>query len=71
MFRSALADLGLGPTDVVMVGDDIYNDIAGAQGAGIPGVLLRTGKYREDLVAEAGIIPDAILDSVADLRELV
>ena len=30
-----------------MVGDDIVNDIEGAQAAGLTGVLVRTGKFRD------------------------
>lgn len=30
----------------VMVGDDIVNDVGGAQACGLAGVLVRTGKYR-------------------------
>ena len=29
-----------------MIGDDLHNDVAGAQSAGLRGVLVRTGKYR-------------------------
>ena len=29
-----------------MVGDDIVNDVLGAQAAGIRGVLVRTGKFQ-------------------------
>ena len=71
MFRSALADIGLDGAEVVMVGDDILSDVGGAQGAGIAGVLVETGKYRAELVAASGVTPDAVLDSVADLKTLL
>ena len=29
-----------------MIGDDLINDVGGAQSAGMCGVLVRTGKYR-------------------------
>ena len=29
-----------------MIGDDVVNDVGGAQGCGLAGVLVRTGKYR-------------------------
>jgi ribonucleotide monophosphatase NagD (HAD superfamily) len=49
-----------------MVGDDIRGDVDGAQQAGLRGVLVRTGKFREaDL--SLGIRPAAVLDSVVDL----
>ena len=30
----------------LMIGDDIVNDVGGAQACGLTGVLVRTGKYR-------------------------
>ena len=54
-----------------MVGDDVENDVLAAQALGITGVLVRTGKFREDDVARASGTPDHILDSVLDLPELL
>lgn len=70
-FDLALADLGLPRERVVMIGDDIVNDVQGAQRAGMKGVLVRTGKYREDLIARSGVVPDLVIDSIADLLELL
>jgi len=67
MFNAAVADMGLAASDVVMIGDDAYHDVAGAQGAGIRGVLVKTGKYRDALVASTGIKPDLVIDSIAVL----
>ncbi len=70
-FRMALADLGVAADKAVMIGDDIVNDVHGAQNLGISGVLVKTGKYREELVVASPIKPDAIIDSVAELMKLV
>lgn len=70
-FKSALASLGVEPDDAVMVGDDIEADVNGAQTCGIQGVLVRTGKYRPGVASERGFGPAAIIDSVADLPELL
>lgn len=67
MYRAALADLGLDAGDVVMIGDDIHHDVAGAQAAGIRGVLVKTGKYREEMIARSGVTPDLTIDSIAEL----
>ena len=67
MFRAALDTMGLPADAVVMIGDDVHADVAGAQAAGIRGVLVRTGKYRDRLVAASGVRPDAVIDSIADL----
>ena len=65
-YATAVADLGLEPGDVVMVGDDIRSDVEGAQRAGLAGVLVRTGKFASSDLA-GDIRPDAVLDSIADL----
>jgi len=66
-FRTALLGMGLRADEVVMVGDDIESDVGGAQRAGIRGILVKTGKYRDELVARSSVRPDYLLRSVADL----
>ncbi len=66
-FALALDDLNLPKTQVMMVGDDIDSDVGGAQTYGMKGLLVRTGKYRQEYVASSSITPDGILDSIADL----
>lgn len=69
-FDSALATLGISPEQTFMIGDDIKGDIGGAQGAGLSGLLVRTGKFRaSDL--EGDIRPDFVLDSIAQLPDLL
>lgn len=34
------------PGQALMIGDDLVNDVGGAQRCGIKGVQVRTGKYR-------------------------
>jgi ribonucleotide monophosphatase NagD (HAD superfamily) len=70
-FKAALDDLGCLPNDVVMVGDDLINDIGGAQSLGIKSVLVKTGKYRKKLLEKSDIVPDAIMDSIAELAILL
>jgi HAD superfamily hydrolase (TIGR01458 family) len=67
MFKAAVDDMKLSADDVVMIGDDVHHDVAGAQKAGIRGVLVKTGKYRDALVASTGIKPDLVIDSIAVL----
>jgi ribonucleotide monophosphatase NagD (HAD superfamily) len=70
-FELALQDMNLHPYQVAMVGDDIYSDIAGAHSAGMTGILVRTGKFREEILQNSPIRPDAIIDSIANLKEIV
>lgn len=71
MFKAAIDDIGLTPSDVVMIGDDIRQDVGGAQAAGIRGVLVKTGKYREALVGTSGVRPDLTIESIAVLAGIL
>ena len=65
-FKAALQLLPSEPSKVFMIGDDIVGDIKGSQLAGLKGILVRTGKFRNsDLTLD--IRPNAIIDSIADL----
>src|SRR5713101_8937612 len=66
-FEQALLTIGVQPQEAVMVGDDIENDISGAQRAGLHGVLVCTGKHNAQSPLLERIYPDVILPSVADL----
>ena len=67
-FEAAVRSLGLAADrSVAMVGDDLWSDVQGAQRAGLQGWLVRTGKFREDVLQGSGITPDRILASVTEL----
>jgi HAD superfamily hydrolase (TIGR01458 family) len=70
-FLRALHDIGAEPRDAAMVGDDIVTDIGGAQACGMKGILVKTGKYREETVRASGITPDLVIDSLADLPDYI
>ncbi|HMK16472.1 MAG TPA: TIGR01458 family HAD-type hydrolase, partial [Methanomicrobiales archaeon] len=70
-FAAALEGLGVPTPGAAMVGDDIETDIGGAQRCGIQGILVRTGKFREETLARSGIDPDFVIGSVADLPNLL
>lgn len=70
-FELALRELGTPADHAAMVGDDVEADVGGGMDAGLAGILVRTGKYREDLVSESGIEPTATVDSIADVPDLV
>jgi HAD superfamily hydrolase (TIGR01458 family) len=62
----------LSPRDVAMVGDDLWNDIRGAQKAGLRGVFVRSGKHGDAelarLAAErGGRGPDAVAPSITEV----
>jgi HAD superfamily hydrolase (TIGR01458 family) len=70
-FATALDALGADASAAVMVGDDIEADALAAQRAGLTGVLVRTGKYRRETLERAPGRPDHVIDSVADLPDLL
>ena len=55
--------------EAVTVGDDIENDVGGAQRAGMRGILVYTGKHSADSPLLERVQPDAILPSIVDLPE--
>lgn len=70
-FELALGDMGVRREEAVMIGDDIRTDVGGAQASGMRAVLVRTGKYRDDVLAGSGITPDLVIDSVAMVRRVI
>jgi len=70
-FNAALEMMGVQAGRAAMVGDDVVNDVLGAQAIGMTGVLVRTGKFRPaDLERPEGR-PDHVIDSFADLPSLL
>jgi len=70
-FRIALQDMGLTAEEAAIVGDDIDADVGGGQKAGLTGILVKTGKYREHYADASSIRPDGIIDSVSELPALL
>lgn len=70
-FDAALEMLGVSRDRAVMVGDDIVNDVRGAQVLGIRGVLVKTGKFLPEDFGKVREPPDHVLDSIADLSRLL
>ncbi len=68
-FEAALESLGSPAGETAMLGDDIESDVGGAQAAGLKGVLMKTGKYRPEIVSRSMVRPDAVLENIGELRE--
>ena len=68
-FEQALQVIDVPPVEAVMVGDDIENDVGGAQQAGLRGILVCTGKHSADSPLLQKVRPDAILSSLVDLPQ--
>ncbi len=75
-FLASASRLGVDPEEMYMVGDDLNNDVLAAQVVGMTGVLVRTGKFRQDTLDrwaadEFAMQPNHVVDSVADLPALL
>ncbi len=70
-FMRSLASMNADPARTVMIGDDIITDIGGAAAAGLSGILVRTGKFREEALAMATVIPKRIISSIGELPRLL
>ena len=70
MFQLAVQSWNVPPDSIFMIGDDIEGDVCGAKNVGMKSVLVKTGKFREDVLARSKIKPDFIINSIADLPEL-
>jgi HAD superfamily hydrolase (TIGR01458 family) len=70
-FEEILSDLGVDATEAAMVGDDIESDIGGAQRAGLVGILVQTGKYREEAVRATGIEPSVTVATIEAVPALL
>jgi ribonucleotide monophosphatase NagD (HAD superfamily) len=69
-----LAGHSLAGGQMAMVGDDLLNDVRGAQRAGLRGVLVRTGKHGDADVARlssgrGAVVPDAVAPSIGEVVE--
>ena len=75
-FLAAAGRLGVDPEEMYVVGDDLNNDVLAGQVVGMAGVLVHTGKFRQDTLDrwaadEFAMQPNYVIDSVADLPKLL
>ncbi|KAJ4442845.1 haloacid dehalogenase-like hydrolase domain-containing protein 2 [Periplaneta americana] len=68
-FESALG--GIDPAHAVMIGDDVRDDIGGAQALGMRGFLVQTGKYRPGDESRISPAPAAVCPNFADAVDLI
>lgn len=71
-FGAALAAVGvLDPANAVFVGDRIWDDIFGAQQAGMRAIWLPHSQLPPDQLVQIEVTPDAVVDRLADVLEVV
>ena len=70
-FKAALDDLNLDPSEVLMIGDDLYSDIYGAQRVKVNGILVKTGKYNPEILEMNDVKPDGFINSIGNLAKIL
>lgn len=70
-FQIALDTMGISAGEAAIIGDDIDADIGGGQQAGLKGVLVKTGKYRQGYAEASTIKPDLIIESIINLPNAI
>jgi HAD superfamily hydrolase (TIGR01458 family) len=70
-YAAALAALDAEPELTWLVTDDLEQDVRGAQLFGMKTVLLRTGKFRPEVLERSPVIPDAVLSSIANVPDWI
>jgi len=68
-FELATQGLDCQAHEIAMVGDDLINDIGGAQKMGYISFLVKTGKFRNTLYQKSLIRPDHLIESIGSLKE--
>ena len=71
LFKLATRYWNVSRHSIFVVGDDLYGDIRGAKNAEMKSILVKTGKFREGSLEKSKIVPDYIIDSIADLSDLI
>ena len=70
-FRMAVADLGLEPQQVAMIGDDAEFDVCAAMRSGLSGYLVRTGKWHPDATENLTPHPTDVFDDLASVADWI
>lgn len=68
LFQAALSAMGLGPEEVIFVGNDMYRDVYGAGRLGMKTVFFSSNQGQKEM---AGVNPDYIIYQFAELRQAV
>lgn len=70
-FLGALEGLGCAANEAIMIGDDVRDDVIGAQTVGMTGILVRTGKYREGDEKKTDPLPNYTFKDFPDATDFI
>ncbi len=68
-FLQAVRSMGLRPEECCVIGDDIEADVLGGMKVGMKGILVRTGKFRDEDLKKGK--PHMVVGSIADLPSIL
>ncbi len=66
-FHIAIQHIGLPPHEIAIIGDDIESDIRAGIQFGLKGFLVRTGKFRPELLQESDAHTFHVLDNFCEI----
>ena len=66
-----IKESGYQPNEIAIVGDRLYTDIAVADGSEVTSIMVLTGEATLEDVAQSNIKPDIIVNSLADITEML
>ena len=67
----AMAKYGCSKEETAVVGDRIYTDVKSGLNAGAMGILVLSGESTLQTLAESDVKPDLVLDSAAEILEIL
>ncbi|XP_020647198.3 phospholysine phosphohistidine inorganic pyrophosphate phosphatase isoform X2 [Pogona vitticeps] len=70
-FQSALTEMDIEPHQAIMIGDDIVNDVGGAQRCGMTALQVRTGKYRPCDEQHPEVKADGYVNNLAEAVDVI
>ena len=70
-FNLAIQDMKLSKEEVIMIGDDIFADIDGANNNSILTIQVRTGKFQKKDEANSYLQPNYRINSIVDLPNIL
>ena len=70
-YNRALKKINLDKKEVLVVGDDIYSDIKGAQNIGLKGILVRTGKGESYEDSSKEIKPNLVIENFSMILDYI
>jgi ribonucleotide monophosphatase NagD (HAD superfamily) len=67
----AMAKYGCGREETAVVGDRIYTDVKSGLNAGCMGILVLSGESTLETLAQSDVKPDLVLESAAEILEIL